>query len=85
MFFNERCLELRDIADLFEQRGEKLNAQFLLETVEYMNTMNNRICELQDVIQDVLNDSETQEGVWGPDVTMIERLQAVMPKVVMPN
>lgn len=37
-----------------------------------------RIKTLEDAIQAVLNDSESQEGGWGPDVTMLERLRAAL-------
>jgi len=84
MFFNERCVELRDIAEWFEKRGDAINQKFLLETVEYMNIMNNRICELQDAIKSALDDSESGDG-WGPDITICERLRAVMPKLAKPN
>ena len=85
MFFNERCVELKDMADNFQNCGKTMNAQFLLDTVLYMNLMNNRIISLQDAIQSVLDDSESKDGGWGPDVTALEKLRSVMPKIVTPN
>lgn len=84
MFLNERCVELLEMAKLFESKGQEANSKFLIGTVEYMNLMNNRIIELQDAIQITLDDSESGNG-FGPDVTVCEKLRSVMPKIVTPN
>lgn len=42
-----------------------------------LKVANDEIKRIRSVVQEVLDDSESQEGGWGPDVTMIEKLRKV--------
>lgn len=73
----ERSQCLADMADAEYGTlvGYDIEFGFARSLITDIDILQSRLDIICGVVQQVLNDSESQEGGWGPDVTTVEKLR----------
>ena len=78
-YYKELALSRRGIVkSLRDEMGipeDMDNDAELKAALEYVKDMKERVKKAENVIEEVLNDSESKDGGWGPDTTMRGVLQ----------